>query len=116
MQRKPTPQSRGPDAAEKRHLKWIKERCICAACNAHGPVIAHHCEGATFKINKVQLGHIFIIGLCAFCDSIVTNQSRKAFRAIFGPQSELWRKQLEHYPLKHEFGESEINAIVSYGR
>lgn len=116
MMRLATRQSRGPDAAEKRHLKWIKERCICAACGNPGPVIAHHCEGSTFKINKVMLGHIFIIGLCQCCDNIVTRQSRRAFREIFGPQSALWFMQLQSYPLKHEFGLAEIEAIVNYGR
>jgi hypothetical protein len=116
MQRKPTRQSRGADSAERRHIKWIKERCICAACGCNALVVAHHCEGACFKINKVQLGHIFVVGLCITCDNIVTRGSRKALREAFGPQSEMWRRQLEQYPLKHEFGESEIQAIIDYGR
>lgn len=114
MQRKPTRQSRGPDAAEKRHMAWIKERGICAACVNDGGVIGHHCEGATFKHNKILLGHWFVIGLCQCCDNIITRQSRRAFRDAFGNQCDLWFKQLQEYPLKHEIGQHEIEAIMSW--
>lgn len=116
MQRKPTNQSRGPNAAEKRHIAWIKERMICAACNQFGPVIAHHCEGATFRNNKVLIGHLFVIGLCGPCDNIVTRESRKAFRNSFGSQSGLWADQFEEYPHKDDFSREEIDAIISYSK
>lgn len=116
MQRKATPQSRSANSAEKRHMSWIKQRMTCAACNQFGPVINHHCEGATFKNNKVQCGHLFVIGLCLSCDNIVTRESRKAFRDAFGSQSGLWQEQFEDYPRKHEFSQEEVNAIVSYGK
>lgn len=116
MQRRATKQSRGADAAEKRHLKWIKERSICAACGCNGPVICHHCEGSAFRVNKLLVGHIFVIGLCQCCDNVITRGSRKKFREAFGQQSELWLKQLNCYPLKHEFGDHEIEAIVGYGK
>lgn len=114
MQRKPTPQSRGPNAAERAHIKWIKERGICAACGNDGGVIAHHCEGSTFRNNKVLCGHFFVIGLCQCCDNIITRGSRKAFREAFGAQSELWLKQAEKYPV--EIPLEIIQAIASYGK
>lgn len=116
MQRKPTRQSRGPDTAELRLMRWIKERGICAACGNDGGVIAHHCEGATFKHNKIHVGHWFVIGLCPPCDSIITRGSRRAFRDAFGPQCELWFKQLQDYPLRHEIGQTEIDAIMEWGK
>lgn len=98
MNRKPTKNTRGPNAAEKAYQKWIKEeRQTCAACGAKGPVIGHHCEGATFKHNKTLVGHWFFIGLCENCDNIVTHGSRKAFRDTFGPQSSLWNNEQTHY-------------------
>jgi hypothetical protein len=116
MQTKPSRQSRGINAAELRHMRWIKDRMTCAACAQYGPVINHHCEGAMFKNNKVQCGHLFVIGLCQCCDDIVTRQSRKVFRDAFGSQSGLWAEQFEDYPNKHEFSEEEVNAIISYGK
>lgn len=116
MQRKSTRQSRGPDAAEKRWHTWIKEQGICAACGDDGGVYCHHMYGSSFKINKVMIGHLACIGLCQQCDDIITHGSRRAFTDKFGPQSELWRKQFEQYPLKHEFGDHEIQAIIDYGK
>lgn len=116
MQRLATRQSRGADAAEKRHMKWIKERGICAACGNSAGVIVHHCEGATFKHNKLLVGHWFVIGLCQCCDNIVTRGSRRAFRDAFGPQSKLWFRQLQEYPGRHEVGQCEINAILDWGK
>jgi hypothetical protein len=102
MQRKATRQSRAANIQERDHISWIKERGICAACGNYGGVIAHHCEGSTFKVRvgfeRVQVGNWFVIGLCNYCDDIVTRQSRAAFRKIFGAQSELWLKQAEQYP------------------
>lgn len=116
MQRKPTRNTRGPNAAEKRHIAWLKDRMICAACNQHGPIIAHHAEGAAFRHNKVLIGHLFILGLCQSCDNIVTRQSRKAFRDSFGSQSGLWQEQFSDYPIRSDFSDEEIEAIISYGR
>ncbi len=118
MQRKPTKQSRGANAQERAHIAWIKERGICAACGSDSGVIAHHCEGATFKVTvgfeRVQVGHWFVLGLCQCCDNIVTKQSRAAFRDAFGPQSELWLKQAENYPV--EIPLNVIQGIAQYGR
>lgn len=116
MQRAATRQSRAANAAEKRHMSWIKGRMICAACNRFGPVINHHCEGATFRNKKILVGHLFVIGLCQDCDDIITRQSRRKFRESFGSQSGLWSKQFESYPNQQDFSQEEIQAIISYGK
>src|SRR5690606_16843903 len=97
MQRKPTKNTRGPNAEEKRYIAWIKEGNYCVACGSEEPVIAHHCEGSTFKNNKVLVGHWFVIGLCEFCDNIITKGNRKTFREHFGPQSLLWNDSIGMY-------------------
>lgn len=116
MQRKATRNTRGPNAAEKRHMAWIKERGICAATGIHSPVVAHHCEGSCFKNQKTLVGHFFVIGLSEFADAVITRGSRRRFREIYGPQSELWLKQLEHYPHKNEVPEEVLEAIRAWGK
>jgi hypothetical protein len=97
MQRKATKNTRTANADEKRYHQWLKERQICAACCERGPVINHHCEGASFKHNKVLVGHWFVVGLCQQCDNVVTNGSRRVFRDQFGPQSVMWLEQVNAY-------------------
>lgn len=89
MQRKPTKNTRGPNVHEKGFQAWCKES-ECCACHNPGPSIVHHCEGATFKHNKVLVGHWFCIPLCQSCDDVVTHESRRAFREKFHTQSGLW--------------------------
>jgi hypothetical protein len=104
MQRLATRQSPAAKASERAYIGWIKERGICAACGNDGGVIAHHMYGSSFKIHvgleRVQIGHWAVLGLCQACDNIVTRQSRKAFVAAFGEQSKLWLKQAEEYPIE----------------
>ncbi len=118
MQRKATAQSRAINAAEKHHLNWGKERCICSACGAHGYVIAHHFAGSSAKVRvglqRVMIGHWAINFLCQSCDDIVTHQSRRAFRERFGNECEAWLKQAEHYPV--EIPLEVIQGISQYGR
>jgi len=114
MQRPATRQSRGINSAEKRHMSWIKDRMICAACKQYGPVICHHAEGSAFKHQKVLVGHLFVLGLCQSCDDIVTHQSRRAFRDSFGAQSGLWVEQFADYPAQDEFSPEEIEAIAAW--
>lgn len=116
MQRPSTKQSRGINSAEKRHLVWIKERGICAACDNCNGVIAHHMYGSSFKHNKVLIGHWAIIGLCQQCDDIVTIGSRKRFTNMYGAQSELWLKQFNEYPDKDECPQEVIDAITGHGK
>ena len=95
---------------------WLTELDCCTACGAHAPLIAHHCEGSTFRHNKVYVGPWFVIGLCQRCDNKVTLGSRKGFREIYGPQSDLWHKQLQKYPLRHECPLDVFAAIANWGR
>jgi hypothetical protein len=112
MQRKPTKNTRGPNAEEKRFMAYTKES-DCIACNHPGPSIVHHCEGATFRHNKVLIGHAFVIPLCQSCDDVITQGSRKKFREEFGPQSMLWHKHLDNSPFAPP-GEV-YHAIMDYG-
>ncbi|WP_339898257.1 hypothetical protein [uncultured Gilvimarinus sp.] len=116
MQRRATKTTRGPNAAEKRHLAWIKGREVCAATGAPGPVIGHHCEGSCFKHNKVLIGHWFVLGLSEFADAAVTRGGRRQFRWQYGPQSGLWLRQLEDYPHRDEVPDEVVEAIRSWGR
>lgn len=116
MQRKPTPQSPAANAAEKRHLKWVKHRGICAACLNPAPLILHHCEGSSFRHNKILIGHWFVLGLCQRCDNIVSRGSRKAFRLQFGPQSALWLRQFAEYEKQFECPQEVIDSICDWGK
>lgn len=118
MMRKPTKNTRGANADEKRYHGYLKDLMVCAACCKHRPVINHHCMGATFKHNKTLVGHWFVISLCQECDDIVTNGSRRKFVEVFGPQSKLWEQQINDY----EFSTGTIvpfevkRAITDWGR
>lgn len=118
MQRKPTHQSRGINAAERAHLRWIKERGICCACGNAGGVIAHHFAGSSAKVvvglNRVMIGHWAINGLCTPCDNIVTREGRKAFREKFGAENKLWLKQALAYPV--DIPIDVIGAIARWGK
>ena len=96
MLRKQTKTTRGPNSAELKFQAWCKEQ-PCTVTGALGPSIVHHCEGATFKHNKVLVGHWFCIPLCEEVDRVVTLQSRRAFREQFGPQSDFWRRVIFNY-------------------
>jgi len=117
MMRKSTAQSRGPNAAEKAHMAWVKHNGdFCSACQWPAILIVHHCEGATFRHNKILIGHWFVLGLCQECDDVVTHGSRRAFREKFGPQSELWLRQFERYPFKTECTLEVQAAIKDWGK
>ena len=117
MKRKPTKNTRGPNADETRFQAWLKER-PCIAEEVPGPSIVHHCEGATFKHNKILVGHWFCIPLCEEADRVVTNGSRRKFREIYGPQSMLWRYEIIDF--EKETGkkcpDSVYDAIMDWGR
>lgn len=116
MQRKPTKQSPGPNAAERRHATWVKFGTTCAACNKYACLIVHHCEGSTFRHNKTLIGHWFILGLCQDCDDIVTFSCRRHFREEYGPQSALWAKQIAQYAANDECPEEVKQAILDWGK
>lgn len=118
MQRKATKQSPAANAKERAHIAWIKERGICAACHNDGGVIAHHCVGSAFKVrvglDRVHIGHAFVLGLCLACDNIVTRGTHKAFREAFGSYADLWAKQYQQSPV--EFDELIVKGIMESGR
>jgi len=96
VQRKPTKNTRGPNADEKRFQAWLKEQ-PCSTSGHSGPSIVHHCEGATFKHNKTLVGHWFCLPLCPECDDVITQGSRRAFRERFGSQSSFWIVTADRY-------------------
>ena len=97
MQRKPTKNTRGPNAEEKRFAAYTKES-DCIACGAEGPSIVDHVAGATYKHNKVLIGHCFLIPLCVACDTIKTQGSGKALAEHSGRSlSDLWYEQIKGY-------------------
>ncbi len=107
---------------ESRFMRWVKSQGVCAACEKPAQVIAHHCEGATFKrkVNYVTvlLGHWFVIPLCQTCDDIVTHGSRRKFRDEIGTQSSVWERVAHTF--EHEVNEAipaEVwQGITEYGR
>jgi hypothetical protein len=115
MQRKPTPQSRGIRAVEKRHMHWIKNRCICAACGKPGPVINHHFLGSARKLpnglERVFCGHWAVVGLCQRCDDLVTFGSPKKLSDQYGPVSDMWFRQIEEFP-----EEVPLNVMAAIGQ
>ena len=113
MNRKPTKNTRGPNADERRFQAWCKEQ-PCIVTGHPGPSIVHHCEGATFKHNKVLVGHWFVIPLCKEVDDVVTLGSRKKFREIYGPQSELWEQAIYEYSLG--IPKDVYEAIIDWGK
>lgn len=84
MQRKPTKNTRGPNADEKRFQGWLKEQ-PCVWCGNDGPSIVDHCRGATFKHNKVLAGHWFCVSQCVECDTKKTIHGKR-----LGNESTAW--------------------------
>lgn len=113
MIRKPTKNTRGPTAEEKRFMAWVKDQ-PCIATEHPGPSIVHHCEGSCFKHNKVLIGHWFLLPLCQVADDVVTNGSRRQFVATFGRQSELWAKLIENSPIQPP--DEVYEAIIDWGK
>ena len=103
MQRKPTKNTRGPNTGERKFQAWLKKQPCCVTGNP-GPSIVHHCEGATFKHNKVLIGHWFCIPLCQEIDNVITLGSRRKFRDLYGLQSRYWLKLIDKYSQKDKIG------------
>ena len=76
MQRKPTRNTRGPNAEERRFQGWVKYQ-PCIWCGNDGGVIVDHVKGATFKNNKVLIGHFFCLPNCEVCDDKKTIEGKK---------------------------------------
>ena len=76
MQRKPTKNTRGPNTDEKKFQGWLKHR-YCHWCGDSAPSIVDHCRGATFKHNKVLIGHWMCIPQCVKCDTQKTIHGKR---------------------------------------
>lgn len=109
MNRKPTKNTRGPNAAEKRFQGWIKQ-CDCTWCSNPGPSIVDHVKGATYKHNKVLIGHWFVLPNCQICDHQKTIEGKK-----LGDYTKAWIFEMNAYPKKHEVPEEVIQAITDWG-
>lgn len=97
MQRRPTKNTRGPNFDEKAFQAWLKNHSCCG-CGAPAPSIVDHCEGSTFKHNKVLVGHWFCIPLCASCDRIKTLGNHNWQREHFGwTNSVMWLGLVNQY-------------------
>jgi len=104
VQRKPTKNTRGPNADEKRFQGWLKEQNCCVS-NEYG-VQVHHCLGSTAKQDKVLIGHYFCIPLTPEIHDYYHNSS-KAWRNCFGFQYLLWAS------LAYEY-ESETGNVIPH--
>lgn len=115
MQRKPTPQSRGPNAKERWFHGIVKEM-DCIACGKPGPSIVDHIYGSSKKLyngpERVMVGHWAVIPLCYICDAVKTQGSRKAFEKAFGQQEELWLRMLRENDLQNAVPHNVKSAIV----
>ena len=96
MNRKPTSNTRGANASEKRFHAYTKES-DCITCDQDAPSICHHAMGATYKSDKILIGHFFVLPLCIKCDDVITTGSRRKFKEAFGLQSVLWIKHLSSF-------------------
>jgi len=92
MQRKPTKNTRGPNADEKAFQSYIKEH-FCIWCGNDGPSIVDHVKGATFKHNKTLIGHWFVLPNCQSCDYKKTVEGKK-----LGDYTKAWEMVVRHYP------------------
>ena len=72
MQRRATAQTRGRNTAEKRFHQYLADTEFCITCLSHGPVELDHVIGATGRINKVLVGHWFVIPVCHSCHTSLT--------------------------------------------
>jgi len=76
VQRKATKNTRGPNADEKRFQGWLKDQ-PCCWCDSEAGVIVDHAKGATFKHNKVLIGHRFCLCPCVECDTQKTIHGKR---------------------------------------
>jgi hypothetical protein len=114
MQRKATKNTRGPNADEKRFQGWLKENA-CVWCGSEGPSIVDHCRGATFKHNKVLIGHWFCLPQCVTCDTQKTIHGKR-----LGNESKEWGLLTSEYLCAiNDFDVISVdvyNAIMDWGR
>lgn len=94
MQRKASKTTRGANAAEKAFQAWLKQQPCCITSEIG--VQVHHCKGATFKHNKVLVGHWFCLPLSPEIHTEY-HAGTKAWREKYGNQSDIWQDLAEQY-------------------
>lgn len=116
MKRKATKNTRGPNAIEKAFQAWLKEQ-PCAYCGKTGPSIVDHARGATFKHQRVLIGHAFCTSKCEQCDSYKTYGNHKShFKMTELTESAAWFIQTAkwHQATGQEFDIEIINALADF--
>ncbi len=107
MQRKATKNTRGPNTAEKLFQGWLKEQG-CSWCSQEGPCIVDHARGATFKHNKVLVGHWFCLPVCLVCDTEKTTHGKRQ-----GNESIKWLEIIENYLIeKTRYAPLEVEQAI----
>ena len=76
MQRKPTKNTRGPNADEKRFQSYVKHS-DCCWCGSDAGSIVDHVKGSCFKHNKVLIGPWLVLPNCETCDYKKTIEGKK---------------------------------------
>lgn len=94
MNRKPTKNTRGPNADEKKFQGFVKEH-YCIWCGNDGPSIVDHAKGSTFKHNKTLIGHWFVLPSCVSCDTKKTIHGKRN-----GNESLAWINVIKNYDAK----------------
>ena len=112
MQRKPTKNTRGPNQLEKSFQGWLSQQ-PCTWCGNDCPVIVDHAKGATFKHNKVLIGHMFCNSACVTCDTQKTIHGKR-----LGNEAEecLRHIQLFEMELGCECPSYVIQSIADWGK
>ena len=91
MQRKPSKNTRGPNAAEKKFQGFVKNH-YCIWCGNDGPSIVDHVKGSCFKHNKVLIGHWLVLPNCQSCDYMKTIEGKK-----LGDYAKAWEMVIRNY-------------------
>ena len=116
MQRQATKNTRSPNAAEKRFMEFVKES-PCIICSQSGSSIVDHCEGSTWRHNKVLCGMWYLLPYCLIHDQVKTYGSHRSHLKVFGStQSSLWIRFIDEYPGQDEIPKDVINSIRSWNR
>jgi len=112
MQRKPTKNTRGPCLDEKQFQAWIKQQ-PCCWCGSESGSIVDHVKGATFKHNKVLIGHWFVLPNCERCDYKKTIEGKK-----LGDYAAKWHDLAVRYENdmdNDDLSMDVVDSIISWG-
>lgn len=110
MQRRPTSNTRGSNAYEKRFQFFLKHH-DCVWCGHPGPGIVDHCRGSCFKHRKVLIGHFFCLPQCVQCDTQKTIHGKR-----LGNEAHMWLKMHDEYHQDNDIPPDVFNAIQNWGK